>query len=87
MKSSGMLHDTFIAVLTLLHVNNNGNSVHWSQLRYDQCKMFPIVIKLTKKFQEVYTSEKILMVDMIQFVHLVGHAYQCKHMKKTIRRA
>jgi hypothetical protein len=63
-KSTDMSHDRFLVTLTRLYVNNNENRALRGQPGYDpQNNICPTVSKLTRKFHEVYTSKKILMID------------------------
>jgi hypothetical protein len=53
-----------MAILTMLHINDNENHVARGQPGYDPLFKIQLVLKnLTKKFQIVYSPDKFLTTD------------------------
>ena len=62
--SVGMSRDRFLALLTMLHLNNNNAKAARGQPGYDTLsKIRPIIDTLMTKFQEVYAPEEQLTID------------------------
>ena len=62
--SVGMSRDRFLALLTMLHLNNNDGKAARGQPGYDPLfKIRPIIDTLVTKFQDVYTPEEQLTID------------------------
>jgi hypothetical protein len=60
----GMSQDRFLAILTMLHVNNNETHIPRGQSGYNPMhKVHPILNALTTRFQNVYTPEENLTID------------------------
>jgi hypothetical protein len=60
----GMSREQFLAILTVLHVNNNEDSISRGQPGYDPMhKVQPILNALTARFRNVYTPEENLTID------------------------
>jgi hypothetical protein len=60
----GMSQDWFLAILTVLHINNNETRIPRGQPGYDPMhKVQPIFNALTTRFQNVYTPEESLTID------------------------
>jgi len=62
--SVGMSRDRFLALLTMLHLNNNDAKAARGQPAYDPLfKIRPIIDTLVTKFLDVYTLEEQLTID------------------------
>jgi len=62
--SVGMSQDRFLALLTMLHLNNNDAKAARGQPGYDPLfKIRPIIDTLMTKFQDVYAPEEQLTID------------------------
>jgi hypothetical protein len=60
----GMSRDRFLAILTMLHVNNNETRIPRGQPGYDPMhEVQPILNALTTRFRDVYTPEENLTID------------------------
>jgi hypothetical protein len=55
-----MSRDRFLAVLTMLHVDNNDGKAARGDLLF---KIWPVVDTLITQFQDVYSPEEQLTVD------------------------
>jgi hypothetical protein len=59
-----MSRDRFVAILTMLHLNNNETRVPRDQSGYDPLyKVQPTLSSLIAKFQNVYTPQEFLTTD------------------------
>jgi hypothetical protein len=60
----GMSRDRFLAILTMLHVNNNETHIPRGQPGYDPMhKVQPILNALTTRFWDAYTQKENLTID------------------------
>jgi hypothetical protein len=59
-----MSRDRFLAILTMLHLNNSDAKAARGEPNYDPLfKIRPVIDTLIAKFQDVYTPEEELTVD------------------------
>ena len=62
--SVGMSRDRFLALLTMLHLNNNDAKAAREQPGCDPLfKIRPIIDTLMTKFQDIYAPEEQLTID------------------------
>jgi hypothetical protein len=63
-KSTGMLRDRLMAILTMFQLNDNENRTARGQPCYDPLfKIHPRLKNLNKKFQTVYWPDEFLTID------------------------
>ena len=62
--SVGMSQDSFLALWTMFHLNNNDAKAARGQSGYDPLfKIRPIIDTLITKFQDIYTPEEQMTID------------------------